>query len=497
MKFRKGFLAFILTLAIVMNLINVMAVPAFAHNTMLDVNYDDCVDYIGDGINEMWYALQDDVYGVHYPHEVSTITYRFVDDPAAGYSWTPNGKSSLVGEEIKSAFAASMEKWNNVYFYSYNADGTITKNKIINVVEVTQGEANITIYPATINELEGAAAQVIPDGYVWVIEDEPIAHYHAPTWKLDVNIDAFYDDSPFASSAGLSSSDIAMLKANTGAHEFGHVLGLLDLDDKNLCNADDSDWHHHEVLMGYGEPINQRSADITYKDIAGVAITRGFHTDSDHKWLNWGLQSDGKYKLVCSICNGVKNVASLSGYTYQTYGACGNNHTLSGGNMMAVASYGTKDYYKCEYCRYVAPFDSNVTQNYSKTNHNSSLHKCVNNVNGLEYTFYEEHVRDTYVYVDNYNHIRRCSCGTGAQTEKHTISASDLTGRIFAPCTGCGYLIDLRDDYYNSIASITQVSINGSYILPSGIVVLVDEDVQAYLDGTLTFYHPDDIPTMQ
>ena len=29
---------------------------------------------------------------------------------------------------------------------------------------------------------------------------------------------------------------------------------------------------------------------------------------------------------------------------------------------------------------------------------------------------------------------------------------------------------------------------NGSYILPSGIIILVDEDVDAYMDGTLIFY---------
>jgi hypothetical protein len=63
---------------------------------------------------------------------------------------------------------------------------------------------------------------------------------------------------------------------------------------------------------------------------------------------------------------------------------------------------------------------------------------------------------------------------------------------------GCGYLVDLRDDYYNSIMSIiTQVSTNGSYILSNGIVVLVDEDVQAYLDGILKFYRPDNVPATQ
>ena len=33
---------------------------------------------------------------------------------------------------------------------------------------------------------------------------------------------------------------------------------------------------------------------------------------------------------------------------------------------------------------------------------------------------------------------------------------------------------------------------NGSYIRPDGIIVLVDEDVQAYLNGELIFYNPSD-----
>ena len=39
-------------------------------------------------------------------------------------------------------------------------------------------------------------------------------------------------------------------------------------------------------------------------------------------------------------------------------------------------------------------------------------------------------------------------------------------------------------------------SINGSYILPNGIVVLVDEDVEAYFAGTLRFYKKNEIPEL-
>jgi hypothetical protein len=45
--------------------------------------------------------------------------------------------------------------------------------------------------------------------------------------------------------------------------------------------------------------------------------------------------------------------------------------------------------------------------------------------------------------------------------------------------------------------SITKYSVNGSYILPNGIIVLVEEDVEAYLNGTLVFYDKDKLPVTQ
>lgn len=41
------------------------------------------------------------------------------------------------------------------------------------------------------------------------------------------------------------------------------------------------------------------------------------------------------------------------------------------------------------------------------------------------------------------------------------------------------------------------MTVNGSYLLPNGIAVLVDEDVEAYLNGTLAFYESDDLPVTQ
>ena len=107
------------------------------------------------------------------------------------------------------------------------------------------------------------------------------------------------------------------------------------------------------------------------------------------------------------------------------------------------------------------------------------------------------HTYGRYFYRDNHTHIKYCSCGAYI-TEGHYIRESSIVDNRYALCLGCRAQLDLFEDFANSIMSTnTQVSINGSYILPSGIVVLVDEDIQAYLDGTLVFYHPDNVPTTQ
>ncbi len=57
----------------------------------------------------------------------------------------------------------------------------------------------------------------------------------------------------------------------------------------------------------------------------------------------------------------------------------------------------------------------------------------------------------------------------------------------------CGHIIPSNALTANSM-SITQFSLNGSFILPNGIIVLVDEDIEAYLNGTLVFYNKDELP---
>ncbi len=108
------------------------------------------------------------------------------------------------------------------------------------------------------------------------------------------------------------------------------------------------------------------------------------------------------------------------------------------------------------------------------------------------------HSYDWWTYYTNTTHIESCCCGRkGTATAVHSIRASEIVNNK-ANCMGCGHMLDLRFDVAVSTPdSAVKVSVNGSYILPSGIIVLVDEDVEAYLNGTLVFYNKDDLPVTQ
>ena len=58
--------------------------------------------------------------------------------------------------------------------------------------------------------------------------------------------------------------------------------------------------------------------------------------------------------------------------------------------------------------------------------------------------------------------------------------------------------IDLNEGMFSVLpTSIIKYSINGSFILPNGIVVLVEQDIQSYINNTLVFYNKEDIPKIE
>ena len=148
-----------------------------AHDTSLNVTYDQCTaDISSDGVDEIWYSLiNDEPRSRHIGQDEVNIKYYFYDRrPLGTYTWTPN-ELGTEDNAIKSAIANSMEKWNNVWFYDYSNNGKIIKRKIITVVEGTETDHNLSIYPAFGND-EYASTGIASSQTI--VENGTVFHEH-------------------------------------------------------------------------------------------------------------------------------------------------------------------------------------------------------------------------------------------------------------------------------------------------------------------------------
>jgi hypothetical protein len=282
-------------------IIVLLNVSVNAHVDILDVTYDNCINDPGDGVDEKWYDLIwfDSVSNTsishHIPSYIETIKYFIEDD--SDLDWT--NETGEHKNEILAALNAGIQMWNEVYFYD-KENGITTKKKIITLIEGTENDNNIVIR----DENSDYLGYTLPDFSSIALNanvNGDYFHRHYNDWEVYINVELILKK---------SNNDYTFISRNI-AHEIGHILGLCDVDENE--NSNNSNWHHEELLMGYAQngELNTRQQSITYKDLAGVAITRGFHTDSDHRWLKDSNTYNGEYKLICSICNGVNMLPQL------------------------------------------------------------------------------------------------------------------------------------------------------------------------------------------
>ena len=97
---------------------------------------------------------------------------------------------------------------------------------------------------------------------------------------------------------------------------------------------------------------------------------------------------------------------------------------------------------------------------------------------------YHKH-KNVYTWANINSHLANCYCGNET-IEGHAVRSGGKT------CILCGGKVDKGFIIVDSMKSCKFVTRNGSYILPNGVIVLVDEDVEAYINGTLFFYNKDE-----
>lgn len=93
----------------------------------------------------------------------------------------------------------------------------------------------------------------------------------------------------------------------------------------------------------------------------------------------------------------------------------------------------------------------------------------------------------TYTWQSVGRHTASCECGL-SRTESHTAVPGSFGGPTgYGICMFCHGRVSMGT--LLSVPEGLAHTDNGSYILPNGNIILVEEDVEAYLAGTLEFYY--------
>ena len=147
-----------------------------------------------------------------------------------------------------------------------------------------------------------------------------------------------------------------------------------------------------------------------------------------------------------------------------------------------------------DYCPYVSKYsDSSIDPaEYVKyyrrhPGHNYIDHYCVCGAYSSVHDYHAPYTWKSYTL-----HLASCGCGTKKEVP-HVVSSDAYQNHKdrYVSCLLCGGQAEIGFVPINSI-TIKYVSENGSFILPNGVIVLVDEDIEDYLNGNLEFMEIND-----
>lgn len=179
------------------------------------------------------------------------------------------------------------------------------------------------------------------------------------------------------------------------------------------------------------------------------------------------------------------NINYIKTYSFEITGDYYLEVNLFKGPMQEVSINNATVYengvYKVAFNYFAQPEKYYLRVTYENSSCSGTIYTQITNTHVHSYT-------DSYFWYDYTKHQSRCICN-GSIFGPHVVSASMFfRGNQYATCLLCfgPASFGVLPLSLNNLPT----SHNGSVILPNGVIVLVDEDIQSYLNGTLVFSNP-------
>jgi len=238
-----------------------------------------------------------------------------------------------------------------------------------------------------------------------------------------------------------------------------HTCSLLESKVDFCKNAIDT---NNPVIINIVGQDNAYSSQIIDHDVIGYGY------DTDGIYVNFGWKN--AYHTNANINNYLISEAMYIELDSPHY--CSNNYLWSfNGCTGSICACGD---IKCNH-------ENSTYYQYNSINHQRICGVC-------DFIGYENHTFSNFNWLNYAQHKAMCICGYN-QTQGHAEEAAYSSGQQYAPCILCGGLarIGIVGPINGNGNSVIGLSSNGSYLLSSGLVVLVDEDINFYKNNSLSF----------
>lgn len=245
------------------------------------------------------------------------------------------------------------------------------------------------------------------------------------------------------------------------------------------------------ISYGYPVVIHIIGLDISvdYRTLNHEVV--GYKYDSDGIYVNMGWQDlqtsicINNYTIESATYVTISNSHSHSNNYLWTYNGCSGTICLCGNKTCNHGSYTYTQYSSiihkktCNACG----SQQNEAHHFQTVGDNQVCSDCGYVLTGHQHSYF-------YIWKNYTQHTASCLCGD-MHDEVHAVPAGSFeNGQLYATCLLCGGQATMGIVVQGN--NVFPMSINGSYILPNGVIVLVDEDFEAYMNGTLVFIYPND-----
>ena len=258
----------------------------------------------------------------------------------------------------------------------------------------------------------------------------------------------------------------------------------------------------HPSLIYYESDIVFICYSKNQINIATEATTRKYINPTKDIFCELDFVSSGKYGLMLESTHSIQYEIYDKDFDIIILGSGAVNYIST--SIASGKYYLRINFESCTDLNYVNISIHTHTYNHCYESDSITQHKAYCWCGEYEYkqhTFFDDacvccglaHIHEyiEWEYYSNTQHIEKCTCGCLGTVRASHVVRSNSVG-IFKPCVYCGALINTGSDFSQIESTKILITESGSYIMPNGIIVLVDADIEAYLNGELVFYDPYD-----